>query len=73
MNKTKSKLRANEKEVLEGMEDESEKEDRLLELSRKQRKDAAKSAPIPPNMRMAACATVENLTEDWKEGGSGKL
>ena len=24
-------------------------------------------------MRMAACATVENLTEDWKEGGSGKL
>ena len=38
MNKTKSKLRANEKEVLEGMEDESEKEDRLLKISRKQRK-----------------------------------
>ena len=73
MDKTRSKLRADEKEVLEAMEEEPARRRRSRAATNSQQKDDAKFAPIPVKMRKAARATVEKLTANWREGGYRKL
>ena len=73
MARTRSKLRANDKEVLEAMEDTPGKKRRSRKAANSHRKDNAKTAPIPAKLRKAAKVTVKKLTDDWRDGGDGTL
>ena len=73
MERTRAKLRADDKEVLEAMEEEPGEKRRSRTLSQSKRKDNAKSAPIPFKMQKSALETVKTLVENWQEGGHGKL
>ena len=64
MARTRSKLRANDKEVLEAMEDTPGKKRRSRKAANSHRKDNAKTAPIPAKLRKAAKVTVKKLTDD---------
>ena len=68
-----SKLRANDRKVLETMEETPGKKRRLRTAANSHRKDAVKPAPIPAKLRKAAEVIVEELTADWREGSYGKL
>ena len=73
MARTRSKLRAKDKEVLEAMEDTPGKKRRSRKAANSHRKDNAKTAPIPAKLRKAAKVTVKKLTDDWRDGGDGTL